>query len=91
MEFGGHAAGAQMGPGPGQRQNFFGQGRDLGNEGGVRMGVGVGGVETVNVRQENEYVGLHADGHDGGQGVVVADAQLFGGHGVVFVDNGQNV
>ena len=55
------------------------------------MGAGVGGVETVDVREEDEQVGLHTHGDAGGQGVVVADLNFFRGHGVVFVDDGQGV
>ena len=55
------------------------------------MGVGVGGVEAVDIREQDEQVGLHTHGDAGGQGVVVADLNFFRGHGVVFVDDGQGV
>ena len=54
------------------------------------MGVGVGRVQAVDVAQQHQQVGFAAAGHDGGQGVVVADGRdLVGGHSVVFVDDGQ--
>ena len=54
------------------------------------MGVGVGGVQAVDVAQQHQKVGADAAGDDGGQRVVVADGgDLIGGDGVVFVDDRQ--
>ena len=58
---------------------------------GVGMGMGVGGVQPVDVRQEDQKVRVNALRHDGGQGVVVADDDFVGGDGVVLVDDGQGV
>ena len=54
------------------------------------MGVGIGGVQAVDVTQQHQHVSLGAAGHDGRQRVVVANGgDLIGGNGVVFVDDGQ--
>ena len=56
----------------------------------VRVGVGVGGVQAVDVAQQHQQVGMDAAGDDGGQRVIVADGgDLVGGNGVVLVDDGQ--
>ena len=52
-------------------------------------GCGVGGVQAVDVRQEDEHIGVDAPCHDGGECIVVADDDLVGGDGVVLVDDGQ--
>ena len=48
----------------------------------------VGGVEPVDVRQQDQRVGAGHLGDAGGQPVVVAEADLGGGDGVVLVDDG---
>lgn len=67
-----------------QGQLFVGRGGCRGQAGGaahgdgcgVRINVGVGGVEKVDVGEEEEPVGLHEDGDLRAQRVVIADAQL---------------
>ena len=90
-ELGGHSAGTQRRAGPvGQRHHL---GRDVlhqRDELCVRVGVGVGSVEAVDVAQQHQQIGLDAAGDDGGEGVIVADGgDLVGGDGVVLVDDGQ--
>ena len=58
-----------------------------GNEFGVRVLVGIGGVQAVDVRQQHQTIGAHHLRHARGQPVVVAVADLGGRHGVVFVDH----
>ena len=54
------------------------------------MGVGVRGVQTVDVAQQHKQVGLAAAGHNSGQRVVIANGgDLIGGNAVVLIDDGQ--
>ena len=56
----------------------------------VRVGVGVGSVEAVDVAQQHQQISFDAAGDDGGEGVIVADGgDLVGGDGIVLVDDGQ--
>ena len=43
---------------------------------------------AVDVGEQHEDVGGHQVGHEGGEAVVVAEAELTGGHRVVLVDDG---
>ena len=90
-ELGGHAAGAQCGACPVcQRQHLRGDALYHRDELCVRVGVGIGGVQAVDVAQQHQQVGMDAAGDDGGQRVIVADGgDLVGGNGVVLVDDGQ--
>ena len=47
----------------------------------------VRGVEGVDVAEQDQRVGVHQVRDQGGQPVVVAEADLVGGHGVVLVDD----
>ena len=51
-------------------------------------GPGARGPQAVNVGEQHENVGGHQVGHEGGEPVVVAEAELAGGHRVVLVDDG---
>lgn len=62
---------------------------DNGDELRRGIAVRVGREQTVDVRKQDEKVGPDRPGYDGGQRVVVANAQLLRGDGVVFVDDGQ--
>ena len=53
------------------------------------IAVRVGREQTVDVRKQDEEVCPDRPGDDGGQRVVVANAQLLRGDGVVFVDDRQ--
>ena len=44
-------------------------------------------VQSVDVREEHQGVGLDHLGDQGGQAVVIAEAQLPGGHGVGLVED----
>ena len=46
---------------------------------------GVAGVETVHIGEQDQQVGVHQRGHEGGDAVVVAEPDLLGGHRVVLV------
>src|SRR5690606_22186151 len=59
---------------------------DLGDQGGGARG-GVGVVQPVDVGEEHEQVGAHEVGDERPEPVVVAEADLGGGHGVVLVDD----
>ena len=50
---------------------------------------GVAVVEAVDVGEQDEQVGADEVGDEGGEPVVVAEADLVGGDGVVLVDDGE--
>ena len=91
MELGNHAAGALGGGADtGQVHDAIINFGDLVQQNRIGILVGIGGIQTVDVRQQNQQVGLYGLGHLGGQGVVVTDDDFLGGYGVVFVDDGQS-
>ena len=51
-------------------------------------GSGARGPQAVDVGEQHEDVGGHQVGHEGREPVVVAEAELAGGHRVVLVDDG---
>ncbi len=53
------------------------------------IAVRVGCEQAIDVRKQDEEVCPDRPGDDGGQRVVVTDAQLLRGDGVVFVDDRQ--
>ena len=55
---------------------------------GVGILVGIGSIQPVDIRQQDQEICLHADGHNGAQCVVVTHPNFIGDHGVVFIDNG---
>ena len=59
------------------------------DEPGIGVLVGVAVIQTIDVRQQDQQICPDAGRHHGGQGVVVPDADLLGGDGVVFVDDRQ--
>lgn len=77
-----------------------GGGRTVGDEGGNvvddfdGLGIGVGTrvlvVQAVDVGHEEQEVGVHHGGGDGGEGVVVAELDLGDGQRVVLVDDGDD-
>ena len=64
-----------------------GQPRHRGRCSRRRIAARIGGVEAVDVGQQHQQVGADHLRHAGGQPVVVAVADLLGGHGVVLVDH----
>ena len=90
LQFGNHAPGALLAAAdPGQSPKRIVQGGHGGNQHGGGILAGVGGIQAVDIRQQHQQRRPHAFGHNGSQGVVVADDNLLGGHGVVFIDDGQ--
>ena len=59
----------------------------MGDELGRRVAAGIGREEPVEVGQQHEHVGAHEVGHERGEPVVVAEADLVVGHRVVLVDH----
>ncbi len=85
---GGHAAGTHVG-GRAARHRLD-LGRDAGHSGmnsRLRVARRIGGVEAVDVGQQHQAVGARHLRDARGQPVVVAVADLGGGHGVVLVDD----
>ena len=62
---------------------------DGAEEPGVRVGAGVGGVEPFDDAEQDEERGLEQVGDQGGEVVVVAEADLGDADGVVLVDDRQ--
>ena len=56
----------------------------------VRVDMRILVIQPVDVREQNQQVCVHAGCHRCGQRIVVPDAQLLRGNGVVLVDDGQN-
>ncbi len=54
---------------------------------GGRVAARVGGVEAVDVGEQDQRLGQRHDGDAGGEAVIVAEADLAGGHRVVLVDD----
>lgn len=61
---------------------------DFADAGGAGF-AGVAVVEAVDVGEQDEEVGADEVGDEGGEAVVVAEADLVGGDGVVLVDDGE--
>ena len=75
-ELGGHAAGAQCRAGPvGQRHHVRGDLFHQRDERCIRVGVGVGGVQAVDVAQQHQQLGLGAAADDGGQRIVIPNGE----------------
>ena len=87
-ELGAHAAGGIAGRrfAP-HRLDLGGDGLDDGHVLGGVIPAGVRGVEAVDVREQDQLVGLHHLGDPRGQAVVVAETDLRGRHCVVLVDH----
>src|SRR5581483_395466 len=91
-DLGGHAAGADPGPAAAADADPVQVGRSAHLGDAARPGtVGVAVIQAVDVGEQDQRVGPGDVGDQGGQPVVVAEADLFGGHGVVLVDDRQDV
>ena len=62
-----------------------------GNELGLRVAVGVAGVQAVDIGEEEEVVGIAEGGDVRGECVVVAEFEILHGDGVVLVDDGDDI
>ncbi len=89
LDLGDHAAGAD--PARPAELDAFEVSRpvDLGDPLGARQ-PGVAVVQGVHVGQQHQRVGVDQMGHQGRQAVVVAEADLVGGHRVVLVHHGDD-
>jgi len=56
----------------------------------ARVASRVVAVETIDVRQDDQEIRVHKMGHDRGEVVIVSHLDLVDGHGVVFVDHGED-
>ncbi len=90
-QLGGHAAAA---PGraraPGPLLELVIDLDDLLDERGAGVEAGIGGEHAGRVGEQHERVGADEVGHQGGQAVVVAEADLVVGDGVVLVHDGHH-
>ena len=83
-----------MPPVPTQAARAAGHGLDLGRDrldhgqvAGGRVAARVGGVEAVDVGEQDQRLGQRHDRDARGEPVIVAEADLAGGHRVVLVDH----
>ena len=89
--FGQHPAGAAHRAGAAaHRFHFRGHVGDFGQQPRLRIGLGIGGVNALHVGQDDQHVGIDNRRHIRRQRVIVADFQFVDGHGVVFIDDGNN-
>ncbi len=89
-QLGRHAAGADPGLGVGagrHGQNVGRQALDQRQVTGVRIATRIGGVEAVHVGQQDQQIGPAELRRARGQAVVVAVSDLFGGDGVILIDD----
>ena len=91
IELGAHAAGAVGGTGAAcHSQVGVGQRRNLFDVLGVRVQVGIGGIETVHVRQQYQAVGADHLRHARREPVIVSVTDFLCRHRVVLVDHGDS-
>ena len=60
------------------------------NEAGIGAVAGIAIEQTHLIREEHEHIRVHQIGYQGGQRIVVAEANLVRDHRVVFVDYGND-
>ena len=88
MQFGGHTTGTQRRAGTAcQSQNILADLVYHRDEFGVGIGVRIGIVQAVDIRKQDQQIGTGIYRHNGTQRIVIANADLFGGDGVVFVND----
>ena len=91
-EFGPHAPGAPTAPIPGhplKLVNLLGA-PHLQNWPCLGIMAGITGIKPVYIGQQHQLLGPDSYRHQRREGVVVAEAQLIGSEGIVFVDNGNH-
>src|SRR3954447_954399 len=91
LDLGLHAAGADTcctGP-PDPHAFEVGFGTDVTEQGGPDL-AGIPVVEPLDVAEEQQQIGVHQVGDQRGEAVVVPEADLCGGDGVVLVDDRQH-
>ena len=85
-----HAAGPQTGAAAArQRPDVVIQPLHHRDKPGIGVFMGVAVIQAVDIRQQDQQIRPDAGRHHGGQSIVIPDADLLGGDGVVFVDDGQ--
>ncbi len=92
-QLGSHAAGpyARFGIGScAHGQDLGRQPFDDGQVARVRITARVGSVKAVHIRQQDQQIGLCQLGGAGGQTVIVAVADFFGGDGVILIHHGND-
>ena len=88
QDLGQHAAAADAGAGAsGHRFQRRVAGGGFGNEARLRVLARVGRVQAALVGEDHVRIGVHQVGHEGAQGVVVAELDLVVDDGVVLVDD----
>lgn len=90
LQLGVHATGAQSIAGAACHLPDFGgnlRTGDVADDFGVGIAAWVGGVEAVLIGEEHQQVGFDDIGDQGGEVVVIAQADFLGADGVVFVDD----
>ncbi len=91
-QFGGHATAA---PTPTISGNGF-EGIQLPrmmhirDRAGIRHKARIRRIETVHIGEQDQLISIDGRGHEGRQGVVVSEAELSRGNGVVFIDHRQH-
>lgn len=88
-ELGGHAAGAPLAATAGHAAEPFElfEVAHLGDRPGVGIGAWIARIEAVDIGEQHQLRRIDRHSHQGREGVVVAEAQLVGGEGVVLVDH----
>ena len=71
------------------RLDFRRDPRNDGDELGVRVIGWRGGIEAVNIGEQNEKIGTCHCGHARGEAIIVAIADFIGRNRVIFIDDGK--
>ena len=91
-QLGGHPTTAPSPPitGDGFQGIQFPRMMHIGNRSGIRHQARIRRIQTIHIGEQNQLVGIDGRSHEGGQGVVVTEAELGRGDGVVFIDHRQH-
>ena len=60
------------------------------NQTRIGVGVGVCVIQAVNIGEDNHQIGVNQTGNQRRQRIVVSEANLLNGNGIVLVDNGDH-